>query len=172
MSKLVDSNSTFALQYAKEKNVRVMVDAEQSYFQPAIRRIVLQAMKRYNREMAIIFNTYQCYLTVSFILSNFFRTACTDKFWDTVPKFEGLFSAFEMPLENAVRSKHILDIQQSLIWLPQRELQLNLMNLLLVWQIDLIRISTCIMHLFFTICRTGSPVCSEIRYFSLVLYLL
>lgn len=42
-----------------------MVDAEQSYFQPAIRRIVLQAMKRYNRDMAIIFNTYQCYLTVS-----------------------------------------------------------------------------------------------------------
>ena len=41
-----------------------MVDAEQSYLQPAIRRIVLQAMKRYNRDMAIIFNTYQCYLKV------------------------------------------------------------------------------------------------------------
>lgn len=47
-----------------QKGVRVMVDAEQSYFQPAIRRIVMQAMKRYNRDMAIIFNTYQCYLTV------------------------------------------------------------------------------------------------------------
>jgi proline dehydrogenase len=58
--------------YAKERNVRVMVDAEQSYFQPAIHRITIEMMRTYNKDKAIVFNTYQNYLRKSY------NTICAD----------------------------------------------------------------------------------------------
>ena len=48
---------------AAARGVRVMVDAEHTYFQPAIDHICLELMRKYNRGGgAVVHNTYQCYL--------------------------------------------------------------------------------------------------------------
>lgn len=57
---------------AEEVDVCIMIDAEHSYFQPAIARITVEFMRRYNSKKTRLFNTYQCYL------KNAFREITTD----------------------------------------------------------------------------------------------
>lgn len=47
----------------KERNVRVIVDAESQHFQKAIDRVAIELMRKYNRNgHDLIYNTYQAYL--------------------------------------------------------------------------------------------------------------
>lgn len=50
---------------AHELNVRLMIDAEHTYFQPAIDHVTHTLAKRYNRDRPIVYNTYQLYLADS-----------------------------------------------------------------------------------------------------------
>jgi len=46
---------------AYEANVRILVDAEESWFQNVIDKMTYEAMEKYNKETAIVYNTYQMY---------------------------------------------------------------------------------------------------------------
>lgn len=48
------------------KNVRVFVDAEQTYFQAAIHRIQTETMRHFNRSRCLVLGTYQNYLKSAF----------------------------------------------------------------------------------------------------------
>ena len=50
---------------ASELNVKLMIDAEHTYFQPGIDNIAETLMRRYNKDRTVIFSTYQMYLTDS-----------------------------------------------------------------------------------------------------------
>jgi proline dehydrogenase len=53
-------------QAAAEMRVRLMVDAEHTYFQPLIDHLVLGLQRQHNLEFPSIYNTYQCYLKDSY----------------------------------------------------------------------------------------------------------
>lgn len=51
------------VELCKQRNVRLIVDAESQHFQEGIDQVTLELMNKYNRNgFAAIYNTYQCYL--------------------------------------------------------------------------------------------------------------
>jgi proline dehydrogenase len=53
-------------EHAHANNVSVLVDAEESWIQEPIDALAYSMMQKYNKEKAIVFNTYQLYRTDSF----------------------------------------------------------------------------------------------------------
>ena len=47
--------------HASEKNVRIMIDAEDSWYQSYIDDVVTEMMEKFNKEKAIVYNTLQMY---------------------------------------------------------------------------------------------------------------
>ena len=47
---------------AAAHNLRLMIDAEHTYFQPAIDLIAKQMMREFNTNEPVVYNSYQCYL--------------------------------------------------------------------------------------------------------------
>ncbi|XP_074598226.1 proline dehydrogenase 1, mitochondrial-like [Brevipalpus obovatus] len=50
------------IQSAIENKIGILVDAEHSYFQPAIDRLTMEMMRKYNKSHPFVYNTYQNYL--------------------------------------------------------------------------------------------------------------
>ncbi|TAE70142.1 MAG: proline dehydrogenase [Bacteroidetes bacterium] len=68
-------------QLAYDKKVRVFIDAEESWIQGTIDALVDEMMRLYNKEQAIVYNTYQMYAKASLQnLKNDFEKAEKDNF--------------------------------------------------------------------------------------------
>jgi proline dehydrogenase len=66
---------------AYEKNVRLMVDAEESWIQDTIDALTYEMMRKYNKEKAIVWNTFQMYRAdMPFNLQKAFEVAEFEKF--------------------------------------------------------------------------------------------
>lgn len=68
--------------HAVERNVRLFVDAEQTYFQDAIHRLTVELMRKFNKDRCVFLNTYQNYLKSAFkTLESDLALASKEKFY-------------------------------------------------------------------------------------------
>ena len=78
---LIEARADKICRRAFEKNVPVLIDAEESWFQGATDELVYGLMKKYNKTRAIVFNTYQMYRTdMQYNLERALEMAVTNKF--------------------------------------------------------------------------------------------
>ena len=78
---LIEARAEKICSRAHEKNVRVLVDAEESWIQGTTDAIVYELMKKYNKKTAIVFNTYQMYRAdMQYNLEQAMELAVSDKF--------------------------------------------------------------------------------------------
>ena len=54
-----------------------MIDAEHSYFQPAIDHAAMEVQRRFNAREPVVYNTYQCYLKDSSSRYCLFTSLCS-----------------------------------------------------------------------------------------------
>ena len=89
-------------QTAYDQGVRIMIDAEDVCYQVYIDRVVMEMMELYNRERAIVYNTYQMYRTDRLaILERDYRTAVEKGFYLGIKYVRGAY--MERERERAAR---------------------------------------------------------------------
>uniref|UniRef100_A0A6B2L295 Proline dehydrogenase n=1 Tax=Arcella intermedia TaxID=1963864 RepID=A0A6B2L295_9EUKA len=83
-------------EHAARLSVRLMIDAEQTYFQPAIDHLALALQRTHNRKFPTIFNTYQCYLKDSYerVVLDLER-AKREKYWFATKVVRGAYLVLE-----------------------------------------------------------------------------
>ncbi|KAF5696153.1 proline oxidase [Fusarium globosum] len=62
LTKQMQDSLNAVCEKAMERKARILIDAEQQFVQPAIDDIAPVLMRKYNREQAVVYNTYQAYL--------------------------------------------------------------------------------------------------------------
>lgn len=87
---------------AYEKNVRIMIDAEDFCYQAFIDEVVNEMMEKYNRPKAIVYNTLQMYRTDRLeVLKKYYENACAKKYFIGIKFVRGAY--MERERERAAR---------------------------------------------------------------------
>ena len=95
---------------AHQKNVPLLIDAEESWMQDAADDLVAQMMKKYNKEKAIVFNTLQMYRWDRLdYLKNLHQQAKTDGFYIGMKIVRGAY--MEKERERAAEKGYTSPIQ-------------------------------------------------------------